>query len=161
MGLNSHTLCHSWNITYLLFPRCLIFIFTMFMYSWKSFRSAGGTQHFHYVCSSFALLTSFSKSSNMKSKPSLFPPGPKDATLSAFSSATFTAMVSSSSPKSAQSVFWISSLSSFSFISHSLVVFPISAFCCSFNQGTSSESVSCFASTRSGPLRHRWLPWPC
>jgi len=149
MGLNSHTLCHSWNITYLLFPRCLIFLFTMFMYSWKSFRSAGGTQHFHYVCSSFALLTSFSKSSNMKSK------------LSAFSSATFTAMVSSSSPKSAQSVFWISSLSSFSFISHSLVVFPISAFCCSFNQGTSSESVSSFASTRSGPLRHRWLPWPC
>jgi len=29
---NSHTLCHSWNISYLSFPRCLIFHFTMFMY---------------------------------------------------------------------------------------------------------------------------------
>lgn len=100
------------------------------MRHWKSFCSVGGAQHFHCACSSFAVLTSLSRWSSMKSKASLFPLGSMDYTHSASSSAAFTTIISSSSPKLVQSVFWMRSLCSFSFISHSLAVFSISAFCC-------------------------------
>ncbi len=110
------------------------------MRHWKSFCSVRGAQHFHCVCNSFAVLTSLPRWSSMKSKASLLPLGSMDDTRSASSSAAFTAIISSSSPKLVQSVFWMRFLSSFSFISHSLAVFSISAFCCSFNTGTSAFS---------------------